>query len=1397
VDPVRIELKKEINSDKFRAAALHFQEHGYYVSVPQGTTEWRNYWIEEARRCLYGFTAEDGDYITGYFYFYLNYCPINRIIRYEAIDKKTGEKKMFSKKGNDFPQFYDYDRAYFDMLEKAKRVGRHLAVIKKRRAGYEQPVSEEIITPSGIKKLGDIEVGDIICNPAGHSTQVREIVPQGIKDVYELEFQDGRKVTCGEHHLWSLFDRRKNIRILETKDLFNFKLKQGGKGKETYTFHLPEINPVKFYHGPRSNVPIDPYVLGILIGDGHINGDQVKFSTDDYEIFQYIQYYLAEHYIVKETGTPYQYVIVSKQKGINKLNRELKDLNLKVKSYNKFIPDIYKFSSVEERFELVRGLLDSDGSINKRGSINFVSSSEKLVDDLSFVLRGLGIRNTKRKTKLGGRIVDFPNGKSSLVRDTWTLIITTEKEVFKLYRKRIKIRKDRKYNCARVALKSVRKLDYKEEQRCLVVDDPNSLYLTKDFIPTHNSFKNGSMLCRNFYLIPGSKSYAIASEAEFLLKDGMLTKAWDFMDFLDEHTAWGKKRQKVDTKMHKRASYIIDINGIKTEMGFKSEIIGVTLKNDVHKIRGKAGLLYMFEEGGQFPNLTEAWQITLPSVRQDDEVFGQMVVFGTGGSKQSNFEGLKNLFYEPDAYECLPIENIWDEGKEGTKCGFFVPEYLNMWGPMEDPFMYMDSDGNSNIKVALGRIEEERERVIQGASDKNAIDRYIAEHPITPEEACLIVSGNIFPKKELITHLATIRNSKTLKNFKQVGELIFDDKGNIRWELTSQKKDITDYRLSEGASREGAIVIWEHPIQDPPYGLYIGGCDPYDHDKSLTNSLGSCIIYKRFQDFESYYDLPVAEYTGRPDTAEEYYENVRKLLLYYKANLLYENEKKGLFTYFSHKHSEYLLADQPDIIKDIIKDSKVERGKGIHMNKAIKDWGEGLIKEWLSEEYVPGKKNLTKILSLPLLEELISYNDEGNFDRCIAEGTKISTKEGFKNIEDIREKDLVLTHNGNFRKVTKLDNHHTKRDILEFKIIGNYETLKVTDNHPIYSATTKGKKHNIRIRALDNINFVEAKELNNKYQFVLQPKRKLNKGLIWPTKYYFNDDLMYLLGWYVSDGYIKDNQISFCLQKDQMSMALKLKSILNRYGEQDGKFHNGRQYSFKGATILEKDNYIKIRKGSEVLARLLEENGGTSNNKQLSKEVYSQPNSLMLLVGYLEGDGHQKKNANYDGYKRETIEVSGVYETLVKQMRQIGIDNGIWSSIRCIPSKDIKHQTQYGLTISRKYINKIAQYSLKFNEVEPINIIEKNYQYETEDGFWTPIKLIDQIEGDEIVYNFEVEDDNSYIASNIAVHNCMAFMMVMIYREQLHHVHVKKRKDNDIKKILFPEGIFRNVIKYA
>lgn len=219
---------------------------------------------------------------------------------------------------------------------------------------------------------------------------------------------------------------------------------------------------------------------------------------------------------------------------------------------------------------------------------------------------------------------------------------------------------------------------------------------------------------------------------------------------------------------------------------------------------------------------------------------------------------------------------------------------------------------------------------------------------------------------------------------KHVVDLSWDGNGNVK--ATEKKSgDITTYPLKTGEKPEGSIVIWEYPVINPPYGLYIAGLDPYDQNESGTNSLGSTIIFKRFKAGEAWTDVIVAEYSGRPSTAEEYYENVRKLLIFYNARCLYENEKLGIYQHFINKHCDYLLADQPDkVIAQIFRDSKVRRKKGCHMTQQVRMYAEEKINEWLREEYAPGHPNLERIYSEPLLEELIMNNGERNVDRVIA-----------------------------------------------------------------------------------------------------------------------------------------------------------------------------------------------------------------------------------------------------------------------------------------------------------------------------------------------------------------------------------------------------------------------------
>ena len=226
-----------------------------------------------------------------------------------------------------------------------------------------------------------------------------------------------------------------------------------------------------------------------------------------------------------------------------------------------------------------------------------------------------------------------------------------------------------------------------------------------------------------------------------------------------------------------------------------------------------------------------------------------------------------------------------------------------------------------------------------------------------------------------------------------VGQL-FTLGGEIKWAPDPNLFPVEKFPHKGDDDNTGCVVIWEHPYKDDhgntPFGMYIAGTDPYDQDNSTTMSLGSTFIYKTFTKFDQTYNIPVAEYTGRPERAELYYEHVRKLLEYYNAQTLYENQLKGLKIYFEQKKCLHLLKEQPTILSDIIKNSKVARGYGVHMTSGIKTQCEIYLRDWLLEERATdsdGNKilNLHTIYSIPLIQELIAYDSKhGNFDRAIS-----------------------------------------------------------------------------------------------------------------------------------------------------------------------------------------------------------------------------------------------------------------------------------------------------------------------------------------------------------------------------------------------------------------------------
>lgn len=501
------------------------------------------------------------------------------------------------------------------------------------------------------------------------------------------------------------------------------------------------------------------------------------------------------------------------------------------------------------------------------------------------------------------------------------------------------------------------------------------------------SFKAASWSPRNMYVHPGSgnPNFHLASEKSFLSGDkGIFGKVIDCLDWIAETTPLPKLRLEDSKRAMKIQLGYTDEYGIRK--GLKSSVEGISLKDNPEKARGVRGPLIHYEEDGLFPNLETAWGVNRKAVEDGDVSFGFMLAGGTGGTEGASFEGSEKLFYNHGAYNIYGIPNVFDKNVNGaTTCGYFWGSYMNRNG------CYDEEIGEPDVIKALVEILEDRFIVKYNASDPKAITQKKAEECITPQEAVLRTTGTIFPVADLKEYLESIfprKESFLAEHY--VGDLIYNEKGNIKWQPNPSIYPIRSYDKLP-ADKTGAVEIFEMPKRnyngDIASGRYIAGIDPIDADAGT--SLFSVLV------MDSFTDRIVAEYTGRPRTAKQAYDITLKLLEFYNAQANYENNLKGLFSYFDSKNKLYLLADTPQILKDmeLIKAANAygNRAKGTTANPRVNSWARLLQADWLLEQTLTGDENdtrlnLHRLRSIAYIEELIYWNPDGNFDRVSAAG---------------------------------------------------------------------------------------------------------------------------------------------------------------------------------------------------------------------------------------------------------------------------------------------------------------------------------------------------------------------------------------------------------------------------
>lgn len=972
------------DADYFRQAALHYQKHGCYTFLKPNSnpnSEFRKFWDEERRRCWEGLIRpSDGAWISGFNYWFLNYQPM-------MVNKITeGKKKAVRVESFPFIQEGNVWRYYY--LFNAREQGHHAIELAKRGA---HPYSQKVFTPKGWRTWGEIQIGDELYGTYGNITKVIDIPYDKECDVYEITLRDGRKILASDEHLWKIdFHNRMGSQIMTTLELLK-EYKRGKKVSERNPSGIEYVCAIHKNEGiemPYKETKVDPYTFGLLLGDGcfvHRCCYYTQIEEDVNIEKQYIPYNLIKW------NSKYAYHI-----DIPGWSSILKEYGLYwKKSEDKFIPDEYKYNSREVRLNLLKGLMDSDGTLDKSDRYVISLSSKKLIEDIAFICRSLGYNCSYTIKKARYKV----NGVYKECLSSYSLTIFTRDIISNLPRKQKRAKKiTNEYTINKEIRTKIIDIKYigKQQAKCVTVDSKDNCYLIGDFVATHNcakSYSLSSIMGHNLILGESEESkrrvitVLTAYQKEYLSdnKDGTLSKFKPAINFSFSHTPFPHLMLKNSPNEMSWQMGYKDEYGI--ERGSLNQVLAVSAKDDSEKLRGKRGWI-LFEEMGSFKGLLSLYDITRKSVEDGDYTFATMYLVGTAAEDESDFSSAKTLLYYPEAYNILSVENVYDKPKQGKPTfGYFFPSYINRAG-------CYNKDGVSDVVKALIEILMQRHKAKYSADPKSVL-RVIAEDPITPAEAIIKVKSAFFPVTALTERLQQLDTDVHSFDDVYIGKLVMNKSGEVEFKPTSDEP-IRKYGVENDTP--GAIEIFELPEKDRsgkvPNTRYIIGHDPVDNDQAESSSLSSTFV------LDLWTDKIVAEYTGRQSFAEDNFEIVRLLCLFYNAKCLYESNKKGTYAYFAKMNCTHLLADTPEYLRDkqMIKYSSFgSNQKGVNATAAINNYANGLIRDWLMKpvtmittidgvEREVVTQNLFFLRNRALIEELIAFNPEINVDRIRALG---------------------------------------------------------------------------------------------------------------------------------------------------------------------------------------------------------------------------------------------------------------------------------------------------------------------------------------------------------------------------------------------------------------------------
>jgi hypothetical protein len=520
--------------------------------------------------------------------------------------------------------------------------------------------------------------------------------------------------------------------------------------------------------------------------------------------------------------------------------------------------------------------------------------------------------------------------------------------------------------------------------------------------------------------VKGAKCYLGAVEERYATKT--LKMYMKYHDHLYEYTDLGKGWLEKQKNKYYKTGYKDVIGGQEVEKGYLTELTIVSFNDSAEKGVGGGCDLFVIEEAGLFPDILEAINYIEPACKDGDYTTGNILVFGAAGDLK-NCKGYEKLCSDPVKYGFAGYPNIWEPGKSEKLVAYFIPNYS-----CRKP--WMDDDGNPMELKALKARDEELANLKKKDFKKWA--EKVSQYPNNIREMFDLRGHTRFQKHVIEPHLAMLK-----ANMEACGTRVMlfpDDMGNPKFTMNvpDDIQPIIDYPHTDQTNRNGCVLMYEFPSATPQAGLHIAAIDSYNQDDSTTDSLGCIFIYKQANTLagETGGRHLVAEYVGRPKEGKhEFYRICLMLMRIYNAKAMVENEDPEITPWFYNKGFDWMLADQPDIIRSIIGNSSVKRTKGIHAVEPLIIAAENKIDRYLTErvgfyydekgEIMGEKLGVTRIPSIGLLNELLPYNHEDgdNYDRERTFGWLLMYEEEIytQPVEEPNDPDVASFLNAPFR----------------------------------------------------------------------------------------------------------------------------------------------------------------------------------------------------------------------------------------------------------------------------------------------------------------------------------------------------------------------------------------------